>query len=99
MCYDAKDPVSESQKQKSTTITGADSLTSQPILRLRILRNPDPGITDDQIQPLLFAPNRLLEPLPESFNRREVAQVELVVDDFPLGSPLSVGVRRGGGGG
>lgn len=91
--------VSQSNNQKSTMITSADLLTSQPILRLRILRNPNSSITNDQIQPLLLAPNRLLEPLPESFNRREVAQVELVVDDFPLGSPLSVGVRRGGGGG
>jgi hypothetical protein len=80
-------------------IASADSLTSQPILRLRILRNPNPGITNDQIQPLLLPPNRLEEPFPESLNRGKIPQVKLVVDDFPLGGPLSVGVRRGRGGG
>lgn len=41
--------VSKSNNQKSTMITSADLLASQPILRLCILRNPNPSITNDQI--------------------------------------------------
>lgn len=90
---------SESNNQKSTTTIPADLLTSQPILRFRILRNPNSGITNDQIQPLLLPPKRLLETFSERFDGGEVSQVKLVVDDFPLSGPLSVGVRRGRGGG